>query len=67
MPHRVNPAVEWMKAPDANAVANPVLVQARLTQLPHPDHPVLLPRDPSDNQVPCGASVAHTATKAPRT
>jgi hypothetical protein len=67
MPNRVNPAVERMQAPDANAVANPVLVQSRLTQLPHRDHPVLHPRDSSDNQVRCGASVVHTATKAPRT
>lgn len=66
MTNCIDTAMDRVQATRTNSVTDPVLVQSRRAQLRHRHRPVLFSRDPRDNQVRRGASVAHIATKSPR-
>jgi hypothetical protein len=61
----VNPAMKSMHPSDSNAIANPVLVKSRRTQLLNRDGTMLACGQLGDDKIGPGPLVAHIATKGP--
>ena len=63
MAHGVHPAVKQMETPDTAAIRDGGAVQTGGEQLQQRDHPMLLSRQPGDQNVGCGQFVGIIATK----